>query len=184
MQPLEYALVAYVRNSVGRFVEDLRREVYPEHAHLPAHITVLPPRRLQGTEAEGIRNLEEVCAGIEPFELTMDGVETFVPATPTVYIRVDHGSGRMQELHRRLNAGVFHCTEQWSYLAHLTIVKLESDALALHALEHSRRRWEGYRGTRRVLIDQLTFVREGPNNRWIDLAQLQLGRDIAPRPDK
>src|SRR5437016_2822797 len=44
MQTRRYALVAYVRNPVGEFVERLRQELHPDLPHLPAHLTVLPPR--------------------------------------------------------------------------------------------------------------------------------------------
>ena len=49
-QKQRYALVAYVRNPVGEFVESLRRELHPELPHLAAHVTLLPPRFLAGTE--------------------------------------------------------------------------------------------------------------------------------------
>ncbi len=182
MQPLHYAVVAYVRNPVGRFVEDLRHEVYPEYAHLPAHLTLLPPRLLRGTESAAVRDLEEMCATAEPFEVTMDGVESFVPVTPTVYIRVDSGSQHMHDLHQHLNSGVFQFDEQWPYHPHLTIVKLASDHLVPQAVEFSRRRWQLYRATRRILVDQLTFVREGENNCWVDLAPVPLGGRMASRP--
>ena len=46
MESPYYSLVAYVSNPVGQFVESLRRELQPEQGHLPAHLTVLPPRQL------------------------------------------------------------------------------------------------------------------------------------------
>ena len=58
-----YALVAYVRNPVGEFVERLRRQLHPELPHLAAHLTVLPPRLLQGTERSALEMLEETCSG-------------------------------------------------------------------------------------------------------------------------
>src|SRR5438093_210409 len=87
--PLRYALVAYVRNPVGEFVEKLRRELHPELPHLAAHLTILPPRALQSTEPAAREVLEEVCSGVEPFEVTLGDVETFVPVTPTVFMRVE-----------------------------------------------------------------------------------------------
>ena len=49
MQNPRYALVAYVRSPVGEFVERQRRELHPALPHLAAHLTVLPPRLLQGS---------------------------------------------------------------------------------------------------------------------------------------
>ncbi len=178
MRPLQYAVVAYVRNPVGRFVEALRREVYPEHGHLPAHLTLLPPRCLNGSEETALETLGQICAAVEPFDVSMSEVESFIPVTPTVFIRVEETT-KMRELHDRLNAGVFLCEEQWQYRPHLTIVKLASDLQAQAALEISRQRWQLYHGPRQITVDELTFVREGPQNRWIDLAPIPLGRALA-----
>jgi 2'-5' RNA ligase len=178
MRPLQYAVVAYVRNPIGRFVETLRRELYPAHAYLPAHLTFLPPRCLNGSEENALETLGLICSTVEPFKVSVGKVESFVPVTPTVYLRVEE-TATMRELHDRLNAGIFLCEEQWVYRPHLTIVRLTGDEQAQAALEVSRQRWEGYRGPRTITVDELTFVREGPNNRWIDLAPVPLGRSLA-----
>src|ERR1700734_220357 len=99
-----YALVAYVRSPVGEFVENLRRELHPALPHLAAHITFLPPRPLQGTENAALHLLETICSQVEPFVVTLGDVETFVPTTPTVYIRVASAASRLHELHDQLNA--------------------------------------------------------------------------------
>src|SRR5881628_3391428 len=84
MQTPRYALVAYVRDPAGEFVERLRQELHPDHSHLPAHLTILPPRCLQGDELAALELLEEVCSHADPFEITLGEVESFVPVTPTV----------------------------------------------------------------------------------------------------
>ena len=73
---------------VQSFVEDLRKELCPDHGHSPAHISILPPRCLLGTEAEALEVLESVCRSVEPFEVVMGEVQTFMPITPTVFVRV------------------------------------------------------------------------------------------------
>ena len=57
----QYALVAYVRNELGEFVENLRAELHPEHAHLPAHVSILPPRPLRGSESDAVEHLIQLC---------------------------------------------------------------------------------------------------------------------------
>ena len=52
MQKPRYALVAYVRSPAGEFVENLRRELHPDLPSIAAHLTILPPRPLQGSEIE------------------------------------------------------------------------------------------------------------------------------------
>src|SRR5205814_10464494 len=85
MQKPRYALVAYLKNPAGGFVESLRRELHPDLPHMAAHLTILPPRPLQGSETAAIEILERICGAEEPFDVTLGDVETFIPMTPTVY---------------------------------------------------------------------------------------------------
>lgn len=181
MRPLQYALVAYVTSRVGKFVESLRSELYPEHAHLAAHITILPPRTLRGTEEQALSTLERLLEDIAPFEVGLGDVESFIPATPTVFIRVARGAYKLRELHDRLNVEGLRTDEQWPYMPHLTIVKMATLSQAQQALLVSRERWDDFGLPERVLVDELTFVREGEHNRWVDLATLRLGQPLAKR---
>ncbi len=179
MPPLHYALVAYVNAPVGEFVEHLRGEFHPALSHLPAHITVLPPRLLQGTEAEARQALERACRQASPFEVIMGEVETFVPVTPTVFIRVAHAAYRLRELHDQLNSNALRAEEPWPYMPHLTIVKVATEQEASEAFRMAQQRWSHYQGSRRVLIEELTFVREAPGDTWEDLAPVPLGGSLA-----
>jgi 2'-5' RNA ligase len=179
MQTPRYALVAYVRDSVGEFVERLRNQLHPELPHLPAHVTLLPPRPLTDSETAAQVMLEEICSREEPFQITLGEVETFVPATPTVFVRVARGAYKMRELHDKLNAGPLAYKEEFPYMPHLTIVKMTDPAQAEQGYLAARERWEQFKGSRRVAINELTFVREGAQNVWIDLAAIPLGRQLA-----
>ncbi len=98
-----YALVTYVRSPVGQFVEDLRRELDPDTAHMAAHVTILPPRELLGSESAAVEFLEEACSRVVPFDVELGSVETFLPATPTVFIQVTRAAYRLRELHDQLS---------------------------------------------------------------------------------
>ena len=186
MQSLHYALVAYVRNPVGEFVEQLRRELHPDLPHLPAHLTILPPRSLvsadssapETNESTALESLEALCRQAEPFEITLGEVETFVPATPTVFIRVAQAAHRMHELHDRLNVGMLSSEEEWPYIPHLTIVKMAAQEQAVRAFAVARQRWKEYDGHRCIAVEELTFVREAQNSTWADLASVPLGRSL------
>lgn len=181
MQNPRYALVAYVKGPVGEFVESLRRELHPDLPHFAAHLTLLPPRPLQGTENAALQVLAAICGRTEPFEVTLGGMDSFAPTTPTVYIRVAYGAMQMCELHEQLNTQALQFVEEWAYIPHLTIAKMPSEAAAEQALRIAGRRWEEYTGDRRVLLERLTFVREESPNCWIDLAPVPLGgRLVSP----
>jgi 2'-5' RNA ligase len=181
MERPRYALVAYVKNAVGEFVQKLRQELHPDLPHLPAHLTILPPRYLQGSELSAVETLEDICSRVEPFEVVLGEAETFVPVTSTVFIRVAHAAYRMRELHDRLNAQALRSNEEWPYMPHLTILKVSSEELAQQAYIVARDRWAEYQGSRRISVRELTFVREEENNRWTDLAGFPLGRSLVNR---
>jgi 2'-5' RNA ligase len=176
-----YALVAYVKNPAGEFVESLRRELHPELPHLAAHLTILPPRPLHGTETAALQTLERICGNEEPFHVTLGAVETFVPITPTVFIRIDADASRMCELHRKLNIEELQFKEEWPYIPHLTIAKMTAEQSARAAFELARERWANYPCSRRILLERLIFVREDAQNCWIDLAPVLLGRNLVSR---
>jgi 2'-5' RNA ligase len=177
----QYALVAYVRSSTGEFAENLRRELHPEHPDLSAHITVLPPRCISGTEAEALDQIADICKKVEPFEVGLGDIESFIPMTPTIFIRVAHAAYRLRELHDHLNTGPLFFDEPWPYMPHLTIIKLSDMEAAKSGLERSRNCWAEFQGSRRILIDELTFVREGRDiYTWHDLAPIPLGSRMAP----
>ncbi|MBZ5651354.1 MAG: 2'-5' RNA ligase family protein [Acidobacteriia bacterium] len=173
-----YALVAYVRNPVGEFVERLRRQLHPELPHLAAHLTVLPPRLLKGTERSALEMLEETCSRVAPFEVALGEVETFIPRTPTVFIRVGEGSYRMRELHEQLNTKTLAAQEEWPYMPHLTIVKMSAEPQAQQAYRVAHQLWAHFECSREIQVSELTFVREDEQNCWVDLAGVPLGGQL------
>jgi len=175
MSSSRYALVTYVRNPVGEFVEQLRRELHPTIAHMPSHLTILPPRALQGTEAAALEFLGVACGRVVPFSVELGDVETFLPTTPTVFIQVKRAAYRIRELHDQLCGGGLTCEESWPYIPHLTILKTEQDEQARAACAVARERWAAFPGKREVRVEELMFVRENGAS-WQDVAPLPLGR--------
>jgi 2'-5' RNA ligase len=181
MQKPRYALVGYVRSPAGEFVENLRRELHPDLPLMAAHLTILPPRPLHGSESDALQLLDRICGGEEPFEVILGSVETFVPITPTIFIRVEGGASSMCDLHRKLNSEVLQFSEEWPYIPHLTIAKMSGEQAAQDAYEVARQLWESYAGSRRILLERLTFVREESPNCWVDLAPVLLGQRLVSR---
>ena len=173
MSGLVYAVIAYVRSPVGIFVEELRRELHPAHTHADAHLTILPPRPLCGSGQDALQLLAEVAKSTGRFEVTMGEVETFVPVTPTVFLRVARGAYRMRELRERLNRDSLCFEEPWPYMPHLTIAKMDDCAEADKVLSAARERWKSYSGSRSAMIESLTLVK-GSGERWLDVATFRL----------
>src|SRR5215467_336551 len=176
-----YALVAYVKSPAGEFVENLRQELHPDLPQVAAHLTILPPRPLRGTEDAALQVLERICGEEQPFEVSLGAVGTFLPVTPTVFIRIDASAHRMSDLHRKLNTGELQYSEEWPYIPHMTIAKMGAEQDVQAAFETARQRWQEYSGSRRILLEKLIFVREQSTNCWIDLAPVPLGRRLVSR---
>jgi len=174
--PVQYALVAYVRSELGEFIEGLRREVHPPQAHLPTHITVLPPRPLAGTEKEAIAMLQSMGVKVAPFQVELGEVESFLPTTPTVFIRVSRAGYKMRELHDLMNRAPLKFDEDLPYMPHVTIAKLDDNTCAAEALRVSEERWENYRGSHAIEVAKLAFVR-GYGHNWTDLAVIPLSAE-------
>ena len=172
-RPVQYALVAYVKNELGVFVESLRRELHPVHAHLPTHLTVLPPRPLQGSEEDAVSMLRGLAATVAPFHVALGEVESFLPITPTVFIRVSYAGYRMRELHDLMNRAPLAYAEPLPYMPHVTVAKLDSVERAEEVLRTSKTRWLNYQGSHNIAVEHLTFVRGGEHT-WTDLASIDL----------
>ena len=169
-----YALVTYLRNPIGEFVENLRQELHPTTEHMKAHLTILPPRELTGSEEDAVEFLANVCARVIPFTVELGDVETFLPTTATVFIQVKRAAYRMRELHDQMCSRGLGCAEVWPYIPHLTILKTENDAEAQSAYEIARQKWAQFSGRRDVLVEKLMFVKE-IDGHWQDVAPLPLG---------
>lgn len=180
MLPALYAVVTYVDGPLGEFVQNLRRELHPEQGHVPAHITVLPPRPLCGTESEATATLEQACSQASPFDVEFGEVETFIPTTPTVFLRIAHAAYKMRELHDAVNLGPLCYCESLPYMPHMTIAKLNSADEAKAISEIAMQRWAAYNGPRKARVETLTFVR-GRDHNWTDLAPFQLGARLVSR---
>ena len=182
MQSSRYALVAYVNDPVADFVKQIRQELHPYLPHLAAHVTVLPPRELPSGETAAMSAVHEICRHVEPFEMSLGEVETFIPVTSTVFIRVVNAY-RVRDLHDQLRAAkALGVEEEWPYLPHLTIVKMSTEAHAQEAYLVARHRWAEFDASRCIHVRELTFVREADDHSWVDVASIPLTGVASPRP--
>lgn len=59
-------------------------------------------------------------------------------------------------------------------MPHLTIVKMPELASAESALLTARTRWASFAGAKIARIQDITFVREGADSQWVDIATVKL----------
>lgn len=178
-EPL-FSLVAYLPGKLGEFVDELRRRLNPAFATSVAHVTILPPRPLRSTVGEILTEIRQRCAQWEPFEAAIEGVATFWPANGVVYLAVSAGSEHLVRLHETLNSKAAGQVEVYTYVPHVTIAQELDEAATQAVLAESSRAWSQFEGGSSFWIESLFFVQLGPENRWIDLAPVQLGSLSVP----
>jgi hypothetical protein len=168
-----FALVIYIPDPLGQFLDDLRRELVPGCSP-HAHVSVLPPRGLAvpwDTASEQARGLTE---GWAPFDIELAHVEIF-PATEVVYIEIGRGAAEMRSLHSAMNTGALDWDEPFVYHPHITLAQDVPHEGVAELTETARRRWAEYRGARVFRAERAVFVQNVGANCWVDLAEYSLG---------
>jgi 2'-5' RNA ligase len=167
-----FALVAYLPDPLGSFVNRVRRELAPG-CRLRAHITILPPRQLACAAPIASRELQEAIAHVRSFRVEAEKIQVF-PISDVVYLSIGAGLAELQELHARLNYGRCCASEAWSYHPHVTLAQdLPGDAVG-RMREIAERRWREYSGPRDFTVDKLAFVQGNPERGWMDLEAYEL----------
>ena len=168
-----FALVSYVPDPLGRFLDDLRRELVP-HDNPRAHVSILPPRPLMVDWSVASREVRALTDLATPFDIELLEVKVF-PVTDVIYLELGSGASELRSLHNAMCQGTLEFREPFSYHPHLTLAQ----EIAPQDVEATRatavRRWHEYRGARRFRVERVVLVQNTLNGCWIDLAEYSLG---------
>jgi len=168
-----FALVFYIPGPLGRYLDDLRRELIPNY-NPHAHVSVLPPRTLEVDWQEASEQVRQLTETRAPFEVELTEVQVF-PATEVVYLGVGGGAAELSNLHHAMNSGPLKFNEPYSYHPHITLAQEIPPEHAKAVRELACRRWREFRGPRSFRADRAVFVQNTVNHCWIDLAAYTLG---------
>jgi 2'-5' RNA ligase len=168
-----YALVIYIPDPLGRFLDDLRRELAPG-CNPHAHVSVLPPRSLDVDWQAAAAQLRGVTEKQPPFAVELEEVRIF-PETNVIYIEVGAGASELYHMHDAINRGVLAFEEPFAYHPHITLAQEIGPGDVQGVYELAMRRWEEFRGPRAFRAERAAFVRNKTGNCWIDLAEIELG---------
>lgn len=168
-----FALVIYVPDPLGRFLDDLRRELVPDY-NPHAHVSVLPPRPLAvdwHVAADQVRTLAESWS---PFDIELTEVDIF-PVTDVIYLKLGAGAGELCRMHEIMNTRALNFHEPFTYHPHVTLAQeiQHGDVVALH--QKAQQRWREYTGPRSFRAGRAVFVQNTLQNCWLDLADYALG---------
>jgi hypothetical protein len=168
-----FALVIYIGDPLGRFLDDLRRELAPDYKP-HAHVSVLPPRPLPVDWPEASEQARSLTEGWPPFDVELTEIAIF-PVTNVVYVEVGKGAAELESMHRAMNTGPLRFDEPFSYYPHVTLAQEIPPPRVTEVHELARTRWREFRGSRTFRADRTAFVQNTLRNCWIDLAAYSLG---------
>jgi 2'-5' RNA ligase len=172
-QPINsYAVVTYIPDPLGSFLDDMRRELVPNC--IPhAHVTILPARALEVPVDQAWRWIRDRAEGFPAFEVETGDIEVF-ENTAVAYVSVRKGWDELVALHDALSQGPLQFQEPYPYHPHITVAQDFDPALLWEIADKARRLWGRYSQSRRFVVDTLTFVQATADKRWLDLAQCRL----------
>lgn len=168
-----FALVIYIPDPLGKFLDDLRRELAPSY-NPHAHVSVLPPRSLSVHWQAASDEARALIEGAPPFTVELTAIGIF-PVTNVIYLEIGRGAAELRGMHRAMNQGLLAFPEPFRYHPHVTLAQELPVETVDSSYEMARRRWEEYRGPRTFSADNAVFVQNTLENCWIDLAAYRFG---------
>jgi 2'-5' RNA ligase len=156
-----FALVAYIPDPLGAFLQSLRRDLSGQE-NPQAHITVLPPRPLKASVETASREAKLVLGRFEPFPVGLQSVRVF-SETHILYLDIGEGNKALHQLHDALNNGVLSHAENFQFLPHLTVsATIPFDRLADSKAAASRA-WKDYLGEKRFEVGEVAALWQPPH---------------------
>ena len=168
-----FALVIYIPDPLGRFLDDLRRDLVPGCSP-HAHVSVLPPRPL-AVDWQVASEQVRVCAGSwAPFDIVLERIRIF-PVTNVIYAELGEGAPEMFRIHQAMNSQALEFDEPFEYHPHITLAQEIAPGQVAAVNRRAAELWDGYAGPRSFRAERTTFVQNTLGNCWIDLAGFSLG---------
>jgi hypothetical protein len=169
----QFALVIYIPDPLGKFLDDLRLELAPD-CRPHAHVSVLPPRPLSTPWQLVCEEARALAGEFAPFEIAA-GEPAMFPATEVIYLELARGGGDLRRMHDSLCRGKLQFEEPYPYHPHITLVQHAPSETIPALFENAARRWREYAGPRSFLAEKAVFVQNTSQDCWIDLAEFSLG---------
>jgi 2'-5' RNA ligase len=162
--PRQYALVGYIPDPLGAFLNQLRRSLV-EGSQLLSHVTLLPPRLLASPQKEIVEELGKRLEQVSAFEIEVGDVELF-PVTEVIYLSIRRGKRQLAGIHTLLNGGRLAFDEPFEFHPHVTLAQQLPSRAVPDALDKASLAWRRWKGSRRTTIANLTLVRSLSPGSW------------------
>lgn len=175
----QYALVTYLPDELGCFLDQLRRDLVAR-CNARSHLSLLPPRPLLVSSSLAESQILSVSRRSQPFVVRIGEVCVF-PKTSVVYLELTAGQAELSSMHDQLATDAFEFEEPFPFHPHITLAQNFEIETVEQRLEAARASWAAYSGPREFLLDRLVFVQNSSTNCWMDLRSFPLlGLPTAP----
>ena len=168
-----FALVIYIPDPLGRFLDDLRLQLVPD-CNPHAHVSVLPPRPLAVDWQVAGEQVRECAANWAPFDIVLERLRIF-PVTNVIYLELGRGAAEMCGIHAAMNSQALEFDEPFAYHPHITLAQEIPPDKVAQVNRLAQELWDGYTGPRSFRAERTAFVQSTLGNTWIDLAEFSLG---------
>jgi 2'-5' RNA ligase len=168
-----FALVIYIPDPLGSFLDDLRRHLVPG-CNPHAHVSVLPPRPLAVDWQVAGEQVRACAANWAQFDIALERLRIF-PVTNVIYLELGRGAGEMCRIHEAMNSSPLEFDEPFAYHPHITLAQEIPPGNVADVYRLAQELWDGYTGPRTFRAERATFVQNTLGNTWIDLAEFSLG---------
>lgn len=168
----QYALVSYLPDELGRFLDRMRRDLVTQ-CTARSHLSLLPPRSLQVASHHAESQIEHLAQTTQPFVVSIGEVCIF-PKTSVVYLELTSGQNDLLKMHGALSQGALEFDEPYPFHPHITLAQnFEVDTVG-ERFETAKAKWSEYQGPREFLLDRVVFVQNSVCNTWSDLRTFRL----------
>jgi 2'-5' RNA ligase len=168
-----FALVIYIPDPLGRFLDDLRKDLVPG-CNPHAHVSVLPPRPLAVEYSVAADQVHGCAASWMPFDITLGDIRIF-PVTNVIYIELAKAEDEMYRMHAAMNSKALAFNEPFAYHPHITVAQELAAGDVAAVASRGKELWAGYTGPRTFRAERTAFVQNTLVNCWIDLAEFYFG---------
>ena len=167
-----FALVIYIPDPLGRFLDDLRRQLVPG-CNPHAHVSVLPPRPLAVDWQVAGEQVRACAANWATFDIVLERLRIF-PVTNVIYLELGQGAEEMFRIHAAMNSQALEFDEPFEYHPHITLAQEIPPGSVAEVNRLAQELWDGYTGPRSFRVERTAFVQNTLGNCWLDLAEFSL----------
>jgi len=103
-------------------IQQARGYLLDQDAHLPPHITLVPPLALDQDQLPAVQaHLAAAVRPHRPFQIRLHSTDTFRPVSPTVFLALQQGAQACAALEADLRTGPLACQTDFDFHPHVTV---------------------------------------------------------------